>query len=222
MSFKDWSISLLLHGAAFGAITAANMLHTDSGQEQREVPIYFEVVEAAAIQESSEETTPPPPVQEEEPPAAEVSSQAPAVEEVSAAAEANDIPEEPAEIPDDPVATEVPQERQSAETAAQPEIEPVAQEERAKVVSAPMALNRITPLYPRSSRRKGHEGSVTVEICVAADGGIARAEVVASSGHPELDEAALAAVGTARFAPASEDGVSISGMLRLTFDFRLK
>ena len=52
MSFKDWLISLLLHGAAFGAIAAASMLHTDSEQEQREVPIYFEVVEAAAIQEA--------------------------------------------------------------------------------------------------------------------------------------------------------------------------
>ena len=98
----------------------------------------------------------------------------------------------------------------------------VAQDERARIVSDPIALNRIVPVYPRSARRKGHEGRVTVEISVAEDGGIASAEVVASSGHAELDAAALGAVRTARFAPATEDGVSVSGRLRLTFDFRLR
>ena len=96
------------------------------------------------------------------------------------------------------------------------------EEERAKVVAAPIALNRIVPVYPRSARRRGHEGCVTVEISVAEDGNVVGAEVVASSGHDELDAAALAAVRTARFAPATEDGVSVRGELRLTFDFRLK
>ena len=96
------------------------------------------------------------------------------------------------------------------------------EEERAKVVAAPIALNRIVPVYPRSARRRGHEGCVTVSISVAEDGKIVSAEVVASSGHDELDAAALAAVRTARFAPATENGVSVRGELRLTFDFRLK
>ena len=98
----------------------------------------------------------------------------------------------------------------------------VAQEERATVVSDPIALNRIVPVYPRSARRKGHEGSTTVEIAVAEDGTASHAEVVTSSGYAELDAAAIGAVRTARFAPATEDGVSVSGRLRLTFDFRLK
>ena len=42
------------------------------------------------------------------------------------------------------------------------------------------------------------------------------------SGHAELDAAALGAVRTARFAPATAEGVSVSGRLRLTFDFRLR
>ena len=42
--------------------------------------------------------------------------------------------------------------------------------ERAKVISDPVALNKIIPTYPRSARRKGHEGCVMVEVSVAADG----------------------------------------------------
>ena len=79
------------------------------------------------------------------------------------------------------------------------------EEERAKVVAAPIALNRIVPVYPRSARRRGHEGCVTVEISVAEDGNVVGAEVVASSGHDELDQAALqAALAAAAQAQAEQ------------------
>ena len=94
--------------------------------------------------------------------------------------------------------------------------------EQAKVMSDPVALNKIIPVYPRSARRKGHEGCVTVEISVAEDGHVSGAEIVASSGHAELDSAALGAVRTAKFAPATEDGTSVTGRLRLTFNFKLE
>ncbi len=93
--------------------------------------------------------------------------------------------------------------------------------ERARVVSDPVALNRIVPVYPRSARRKGHEGCVTVEISVSESGEVSSAEIVSSSGHEDLDASALGAVRTARFAPATEDGESVRGRVRLTFDFRL-
>ncbi|MBO4448896.1 MAG: energy transducer TonB [Kiritimatiellae bacterium] len=93
--------------------------------------------------------------------------------------------------------------------------------ERARVVSDPVALNRIVPVYPRSARRKGHEGVVTVEISVAADGAVSDVALVSSSGHRELDEAASSAARSAHFAPATDNGECVSGRLRLTFDFRL-
>lgn len=99
---------------------------------------------------------------------------------------------------------------------------PISPEERAKVVSDPTALNRITPKYPRSARRKGHEGRVTVEISVTPEGRTATAGIVASCGHPELDDAAIDAVLNARFAPATEDGAPVHGRLRLTFEFKLQ
>ena len=98
----------------------------------------------------------------------------------------------------------------------------VADVQQAKVVSAPMALNRIVPVYPRSARRRGREGVVALEILVSGSGSVSKAYVVGSSGHSDLDAAAVSAVNTARFAPATEDGVQVEGKLRLTFEFRLK
>lgn len=98
----------------------------------------------------------------------------------------------------------------------------LAQEERAQIVSDPVALNRIVPAYPRRARRLRHEGRVSVEIVVDADGFVSQTDIIESSGYRELDSAALSAVGTARFAPASKGGVSVCGRLRLTFEFRLK
>ena len=100
--------------------------------------------------------------------------------------------------------------------------EDAADVQQAKIVSAPMALNRIVPVYPRSARRRGREGVVALEILVSGSGSVSKAYVVGSSGHSDLDAAALSAVNTARFAPATEDGVQVEGRLRLTFEFRLK
>jgi protein TonB len=101
-------------------------------------------------------------------------------------------------------------------------VETGADVQQAKVVSAPMALNRIVPIYPRSARRRGQEGVVTLEITVSDSGAVTKADVIGSSGHSNLDHAAVSAVNTARFAPATEDGVRIEGRLRLTFEFKLR
>ena len=141
----------------------------------------------------------------------------------------SDPPVRPEEQPTDQIMDSVPEENSALETNPSPVAEnseaapaALAAEERAAVVSDPIALNRIVPVYPRTARRKGHEGVVTVAISVAEDGVVAHAEVVSSSGYEELDEAALSAVRTARFVPATSDGVSVRGELRLTFDFRLR
>jgi len=90
------------------------------------------------------------------------------------------------------------------------------------VVAAPEALVRIKPEYPRSARRRGHEGRVAVEISLSAAGEIESVEIVESSGYRELDASALAAVRAARFAPAMKNGIATAGRLRLAFDFCLK
>ena len=97
-----------------------------------------------------------------------------------------------------------------------------APQEQSKIDSEPRALNRIVPVYPRSARRRGREGVVTLEILVSDIGNVSEAVVVAGSGHKDLDSAAVSAVRSARFAPATEDGVQVQGKLRLTFEFKLK
>ena len=99
---------------------------------------------------------------------------------------------------------------------------PSALQERSRVVSEPRALNRIVPVYPRSARRRGREGVVTVQISVSDSGEVSGVEVIAGSGHKDLDSAAVSAVRTACFAPATEDGVQVHGRLRLTFEFKLR
>ena len=240
MKSADLLASLALHAVFVGAVALVELPQFTTDREEMAIPICFEVVEEAAIVEDGDETAPPPMLEDETPVADMPVEEAPVEEEPVADVPVEDMPaevhaveevppadpEQPAaDIPDVPSpAEEVSEqqpERQVAETV-QPESDSASQEERAKVVSDPVALNRVVPVYPRSARRKGHEGGVTVEICVAADGAVTDAEIVESSGHAELDEAALGAARTARFAPATVDGVSVSGRIRLTFDFRLK
>lgn len=97
-----------------------------------------------------------------------------------------------------------------------------AEVERAKVISAPKAIGRIEPVYPRSARRRGREGIVTIEAAVEETGQVGDVAVVATSGHNDLDSAAIKAVRKAKFVPANDNGQSVAAKLRLTFNFRLK
>ena len=255
--WKDLLQSLLLHGVAIGG-AATVFWPSPPAPEPESIPIYFEIVEAAALdaaEVSPPESTAAEPVSETsvspqavDPIADPIQSSSQDEGPVPIAAEAvveeagpgpapeepvvekeSDLPVRPEEQPTDQIVDSVPEENSASETNPSPAAEnseaapaASADEERAAVVSDPIALNRIVPVYPRSARRKGHEGVVTVAISVAENGVVAHAEVVSSSGYEELDAAALSAVRSARFAPAMSDGVSVRGELRLTFDFRLR
>ena len=175
-------------------------------------PIYFEILEEALSDESAGEPenqveAEPQEVEEEPPQAQEAVEQ-----EVQEAVEAQ-LQEETAPEPEAPevAAPQPPEAPQSS-----------ADTEHAAVVSPPTALNRITPVYPRSARRKGREGRVTLDVRVSPEGKVVDATVVASSGFADLDHSALDAASSARFAPATQDDTPIEGCVRLTFDFKLK
>jgi protein TonB len=63
--------------------------------------------------------------------------------------------------------------------------------------------------YPDSSRRAGEEGRTLVKICVDVRGKIGNVEVAGSSGHPDLDAAALRYAHAMRFKPATQGGKPI-------------
>ena len=75
-----------------------------------------------------------------------------------------------------------------------------------------------TPEYPEDLIDQDVEGSVTVKILVAADGSVEGVNVISSSGHSEMDQAAVAAAWRFKFNPG--DGGQ-RGVWTKTFRFRL-
>ena len=93
---------------------------------------------------------------------------------------------------------------------------------QARVDAPPRPKRNIKPDYPRGARQRGEQGEVTVEMRVDESGAVSAASVVASSGFPELDEAALRAVRSARFTPAKSGGKSVAATARIALTFKLK
>ena len=79
-----------------------------------------------------------------------------------------------------------------------------------------------SPVYPRASMREREEGRVMVLVVINPQGAIERARVVASSGYPRLDEAALDALQRVRFKPYTRNGVALTVQARIPFDFNLR
>jgi len=86
----------------------------------------------------------------------------------------------------------------------------------------PIALSEIKPHYPSVSRLRGEAGRVTIQVHVSDKGTVESVEVVTGSGHLALDDSAVAAIRTARFKPAEQDGKSVRSALNLQFEFRLE
>ena len=82
-------------------------------------------------------------------------------------------------------------------------------------------VGALRPVYPRSSRRRGEEGEVSLEVDVAADGAVADVRVVRSSGVAALDNAALQAMARAKFKPAMHDGLPVCATVTQVVSFRL-
>lgn len=82
-------------------------------------------------------------------------------------------------------------------------------------------LSNPKPAYPRQARRRGLEGRVLLEVEVQADGRPGRIDIVASSGHSILDQAALEGLRQWRFQPARRGGRSVDATLRVPVSFRL-
>ena len=76
--------------------------------------------------------------------------------------------------------------------------------------------------YPALSQRLGEEGTVLVALEVAADGSVADARVLNSSGYARLDNAALSAVRKAHFKPGTVNGVPVTSKARLPIRYELR
>lgn len=68
-------------------------------------------------------------------------------------------------------------------------------------------------------RLEAREGRVVLRILVRTDGTVARAEVARSSGQSALDQAAVLAVGSWRFDPATRNGAAIEAWVLIPVRF---
>jgi periplasmic protein TonB len=90
------------------------------------------------------------------------------------------------------------------------------------VVVMPVAQTTPAPGYPRLSRRSGEEGSVLCRLFLSELGEVTKVEVVESSGHERLDEAAKSALLTWRFHPRREGGRAVATTIDHRVVFKLE
>ena len=87
----------------------------------------------------------------------------------------------------------------------------------------PRYKRRFQPDYPPTSRRRGEEGSVIVQVLVDPEGKVSDGKIQTSSGFPRLDEAALKhALRAWRFTPGTEDGKPVSVWHSVKVTFRIE
>ena len=92
----------------------------------------------------------------------------------------------------------------------------------AQINMPPKPRRKIKPRYPSGARRRGEEGSVTLNVRINASGRAVDVEITQSSGFPELDQAAKHAVQKARFAPGTIDDRAVESQAGLTIIFKLR
>lgn len=90
----------------------------------------------------------------------------------------------------------------------------------APAIEPPRILASPPPAYPDSELAEGREPSVILHVVLDAQGQVQAAHVDHAAGEA-FDAAALAAIRTWRFAPATRDGVGIGASVHVAVHFRL-
>ncbi len=92
-----------------------------------------------------------------------------------------------------------------------------------KVERKPVMIHEAKPDYPEMARAAGIEGKAVVSMVVDTLGNVAHAEVYATSGNAQLDQAAVAAAYQCRFTPGYQrDRPVVVRMVILPFNFKLQ
>ena len=86
----------------------------------------------------------------------------------------------------------------------------------------PRYHNNPLPVYPIVARRRGHQGTVFLEVLVDRNGNVKDLRVLKSSGYATLDDAALASVKSWIFEPGMKGSQPVEMWVRLPVRFQLK
>ena len=88
--------------------------------------------------------------------------------------------------------------------------------------TAPRPIATRIPVYPYSAKKRGEQGMVLVRVRVNESGRVESSTLYRSSGHAELDEAAVACVWKWSFAPGQSGGRAVESSAVVRVSFRLE
>lgn len=88
--------------------------------------------------------------------------------------------------------------------------------------SPPFPVNKPQPTYPGALLKKGIGGKVLVSCEVDDSGRVISTSIKMSSGHPDLDKAAITAVNRWKFKPGTKNGRNIKAICIVPFNFEVK
>ena len=210
-------------------VLAIVLLHGVAGWAVLQVPAFREAlaeaaplfVQILAPQPTPPQPEPPPPprppqpIPKAPPPPAPLISAAPTPTPPAFVAPA---PPETPEVPAPPAPPVVVVQAPPPSAPAPPA--PPPPEPKLIPASAVQYLEPPVLVYPRLSARAREAGRVMVRVLIDEAGQPRSVQVSQSSGHPRLDEAAVAAVQKARFKPHTENGkaVSVWALIPANFD----
>lgn len=86
----------------------------------------------------------------------------------------------------------------------------------------PVPVNKLPPVYPAGLLGKGIGGRVLVTCVVDERGIVTSTKIKQSSGHPDLDRAAINAVSRWKFKPGTKAGRPAKATCNVPFNFEVK
>lgn len=86
---------------------------------------------------------------------------------------------------------------------------------------APSFLHKVEPVYPFVARRIGKEAEVTLRLSIDETGKLERVEIVRDAGYG-FSKAAIAAVESSSYRPATRNGVAVASSALITIRFVLQ
>jgi protein TonB len=90
------------------------------------------------------------------------------------------------------------------------------------VAATPLYAHKPEPRYPRSAKRRGHQGTVLLSVHVSTTGRVDDLKVKTSSGFTVLDKAALEAVRTWRFESGRRGDRPVAMWVEVPIQFKLQ
>jgi protein TonB len=88
------------------------------------------------------------------------------------------------------------------------------------IVREPVKVRHVDPAYPPLALAARVQGTVVLQCVITTEGAVAEVSVV--SGHPLLNEAAVAAVSRWRYRPTLLNGERVGVILTVIVSFRLR